>query len=171
MLNHLGWRAGQPWLQEVVLPERFDWAQTGLETEKSVGDWENLGVRARNGSLAPGLGGSILVPQGHKGPAFIAYPNFQTYFEWNQSFTYVLTAAYFATRLSGAAVFDADGYQPGLSGDQMKALQQKLAQRGHDVGKIDGILGSGTRAAVRVEQMRLGLPADSWPTVDMLNRL
>ena len=53
----------------------------------------------------------------------------------------------------------------------MKRLQQLLAQRGHNVGKIDGILGAGTRAAVRLEQMRLGLPADAWPTRTLLNRL
>ena len=53
----------------------------------------------------------------------------------------------------------------------MKALQQKLAARGHDVGKIDGILGAGTRDAVRKEQARLGLPADAWPTRALLDRL
>ena len=60
---------------------------------------------------------------------------------------------------------------PGLVQKQMKYLQSKLAKRGHDVGKIDGILGAGTRAAVRAEQKRLGLPADAWPTADLLNRL
>ena len=174
MLRGMGWRPNEPWLQEVVLPRGgLDWTETGVERTKSVRDWARAGVKARQGDFqgAAGMQASIILPVGKDGPAFIAYPNFHTYFEWNQSFTYVLTAAYFATRLSGAAVFDADGYQPGLSGDQMKALQQKLAQRGHDVGKIDGILGSGTRAAVRAEQMRLGLPADSWPTVELLNRL
>lgn len=53
----------------------------------------------------------------------------------------------------------------------MKQLQRKLAERGHDVGKIDGILGAGTRAATRAAQMQLGLPADGWPTPDLLSRL
>ena len=53
----------------------------------------------------------------------------------------------------------------------MQALQQKLAQRGHDVGKIDGILGAATRAAVQAEQARLGLRADAWPTAELLDRL
>jgi peptidoglycan hydrolase-like protein with peptidoglycan-binding domain len=43
--------------------------------------------------------------------------------------------------------------------------------RGHDVGKIDGILGSKTRAAVQAEQYRLNLPADAWPTPNFLARL
>ena len=172
MLQSLGWRAGEPWLQEVVLPGGFDWAQTGLDESKPVRDWAALGVRARAGQLAEGgLAASVLLPQGHKGPAFIAYPNFRVYFERNQSFVYVMTAAYFATRLEGAPVYDPGNPDAGLAAAEMKQLQQKLAARGHDVGKIDGILGAGTRAAVRAEQARLGLPVDAWPTAELLRRL
>ena len=83
----------------------------------------------------------------------------------------MLTAAYFGTRLEGAPVYDARNPAPGLSGAQMKQLQTKLQARGHDVGKIDGILGAGTRAAVQAEQKRLGLAADAWPTAELLNSL
>ena len=171
VLSSLGWRPGQPWLQEINVPQDFDWSQSGLETEKSVADWQAMGVTARSGALAEGLTGSILVPQGHKGPAFLAYPNFRVFFEWNQSFVYVMTAAYFATRLEGAPIYDAGNPDTGLSGPEMKALQQKLQAQGHDVGKIDGILGAGTRAAVRKEQARLGLTVDGWPTPALLSRL
>ncbi|MEZ5686472.1 MAG: lytic murein transglycosylase [Paracoccaceae bacterium] len=171
MLRGLGWRAGEPWLQEIVVPERMDWSQTGLETALSTRDWDAMGVRARNGRLAPGLKGSVLLPMGRKGPAFMVYPNFHVLFEWNKSFVYVTSAAYFATRLEGAPPFNPGKPEPGLSGKQMMALQKKLAQRGHDVGKIDGILGEKTRAAVQKEQKRLGLPADAWPTPALLGRL
>jgi peptidoglycan hydrolase-like protein with peptidoglycan-binding domain len=53
----------------------------------------------------------------------------------------------------------------------MKALQTKLEALGHDIGKVDGILGSGTRQAVQKEQARLGLPADGWPTQTLLAAL
>jgi peptidoglycan hydrolase-like protein with peptidoglycan-binding domain len=168
----LGWRANEPWLQEIVVPENLDWAQTGLNHKASVRDWAARGVRARQGNLGPSnLQASILLPMGRDGPAFIAYPNFEVYFDWNKSFVYVTTAAYFATRLGGAAVYDAGNPTLALSGGQMQQLQQKLTQRGHDVGGIDGILGAMTRAAVQAEQVRLGLPADAWPTLDLLNRL
>ena len=170
MLQHLGWRAGEPWLQEVTVPAQMDWSLSGLGTTMSVGDWQSRGVRARNGSLT-NLPASLILPQGYKGPAFLAYPNFSVYFEWNQSFTYVLTAAYFATRLAGAQVYDAGNPDTGLDSANMKRLQTKLQTRGYDVGKIDGILGSGTRAAVQTEQKRLGLPADAWPTPALLNQL
>jgi hypothetical protein len=171
MLQSLGWRAGEPWIAEVDLPSDFDWSQTGLDTIKPIAEWQALGVSPRNGALTTGLSASILIPQGRKGPAFLAYPNFRVYFDWNQSFTYVMTAAYFATRLEGAKVFDAGTPDAGLKGAQMKALQTILQARGHDVGKVDGILGSGTRAAVRAEQSRLGLPVDGWPTPALLSKL
>lgn len=172
MLSSLGWRANEPWLQEVVLPGGLDWSETGLDRTKRVSDWARLGVRPRAGSLGPGnLDASILLPEGRNGPAFLAYPNFNVYFEWNQSFVYVMTAAYFAARLEGAPVFDGGNPSPALSDGQMKALQQKLTARGHDVGGIDGVLGRMTRTAVQKEQVRLGLPADAWPTAELLNRL
>jgi lytic murein transglycosylase len=172
ILSSLGWRANEPWLVEITVPQDLDWYQTGIHTTRSVAAWQADGVAARNGALPmPNAQASVVLPQGRNGPAFLAYPNFNVLFEWNQSFTYVLTAAYFATRLEGAPVFDAGNPDPGLNGDQMRRLQQALAARGHDVGEIDGILGAGTRAAVREEQRRLGLPADAWPTTALLNAL
>ena len=172
MLQHHGWRANEPWLQEVAVPADLDWSKTGLDTELTVAEWQRLGVRARAGALPSGrLRASVLLPMGRKGPAFLAYPNFRVFFEWNRSFVYVTTAAYFATRLDGAPVFTPGNPDPPLSLRDMQGLQQKLAARGHDVGAIDGILGALTRSAVQKEQARLGLPADAWPTRELLNRL
>ena len=172
MLSHLGWRANEPWLQEITVPESMDWSQTGLDTEKTVSEWQALGVAGRNGNLGPaGLPASVLLPMGKDGPAFLAYPNFRVYFEWNQSLVYVTTAAYFANRLNGAPVYDAGNAASGLSGEQMVRLQEKLQARGHDVGGADGILGEMTRQAVQAEQQRLGLPADAWPTPALLEAL
>ncbi len=171
MLQSLGWRAGEPWLAEVTLPPTLDWSLTGLETVKPVAEWAALGVTPRNGPLDERLEASIVIPQGRKGPAFIAYPNFRIYFEWNQSFTYVMTAAYFATRLQGAIIFDAGNPDAGLDGEDMRALQTRLQDMGYNVGGVDGILGAGTRAAVRAEQRRLGMAVDGWPTTELLSKL
>lgn len=172
MLRQLGWQPNQPWLQEVTVPAGLDWSKTGLTTQMTVKSWARLGVKARNGKLGPSnLKASVLLPMGRKGPAFLAYPNFSVYFEWNKSFVYVTTAAYFATRLEGAPVYAAGNPDQALTDAEMKSLQKKLAARWHDVGKIDGILGARTRAAVQSEQARLGLPADAWPTRGLLNRI
>ncbi|MEM7295384.1 MAG: lytic murein transglycosylase [Pseudomonadota bacterium] len=172
MLRTLGWRAGEPWLQEIRVPADLDWSKTGLNTELTVRQWETMGVRGRTGALGPGgLRASVLLPMGRNGPAFLAYPNFRVYFEWNKSFVYVTTAAYFATRLEGAPIYDEGSPEQGLSGPDMEALQRLLEGRGHDVGGVDGILGAKTRAAVQAEQARLGLPADAWPTLALLKAL
>ena len=170
-LKSLGWRANEPWLIEVDVPARMEWYDTGLHRAHPVSEWQARGVKGRNGPLPASAGAHLLLPMGHKGPAFLAYPNFRVFLEWNQSLTYVTTAAYFATRLGGAPRFDIGNPEPGLNQAQMKALQKKLAADGFDVGKIDGILGAGTRDAVRQEQKRVGLPADGWPTAKLLNAL
>lgn len=171
MLASLGWRAGEPWLQEITVPAGLDWAQTGLDKSLGTDAWAQLGVQGREANLWPGLQASILLPMGRNGPAFLAYPNFRVYFEWNQSLVYVTTAAYFGTRIMGASVYDAGNPDAGLTGEQIQTLQQKLTAMGYDVGNADGILGSKTRAAVQSEQVRLGLPADAWPTPELLNQL
>jgi lytic murein transglycosylase len=172
MLTSLGWRAGEPWIEEAVLPRPFDPALSGLGVSKTGAEWSRLGVKTRTGNIQHrNLEASIILPEGTGGPAFIIYPNFHVFFEWNQSFTYVTAAAYFATRLQGAPAMNPGSPQPGLAQTEMKALQRKLQARGHDVGKIDGILGAGTRAAVRAEQSRLGLPVDGWPTAALLRQL
>lgn len=172
ILSSLGWRSGEPWLVEITVPADLDWYQTGIHTSRRVSEWEADGVQGRSGALPMrNARASIILPQGRNGPAFMAYQNFNVLFEWNQSFTYVLTAAYFATRLEGAPVFDARNPEAGLDGNGMRRLQEALQARGHDVGRIDGILGAGTRAAVREEQRRLGQPADAWPTWTLLNAL
>ncbi len=172
VLSSLGWRAGEPWLQEITVPDTLDWSITGLNHKRSVADWSAMGISPRQGALGQStLSASVLLPMGRNGPAFLAYPNFEVYFEWNKSFVYVTTAAYFGARLEGAPVYDAGTPSAPLTGEQMQDLQLKLTARGHDVGGIDGILGAKTRAAVQDQQNRLGLPADAWPTLDLLNQL
>jgi lytic murein transglycosylase len=172
LLRHHGWRAGEPWLHEVRIPQGLDLRRTGLRTQLSVADWQRLGVQPRHGSLPGGsMPASLILPQGHRGPAFMVFPNFRVLFEWNQSFTYVVTAAYFATRLAGAPVYDAGNPQPGLNQDQTRELQRRLQARGFDTGGVTGILGANTRAAVQDVQAQLGLPADGWPTPELLRRL
>jgi lytic murein transglycosylase len=170
-LRQLGWRAGEPILVEVTVPETMDWGRSGIDKQFPVADWLAAGVRPRQGSLPGGLQASLLLPEGRRGPAFLAFPNFLVLFAWNKSFVYVTTAAYFAARIEGAPVFNPGNPEPGLSVEEMRDLQRRLAARGHDVGAVDGILGALTRAAVQKEQARLGLPADAWPTRALLSRL
>ncbi|RWP06499.1 lytic murein transglycosylase [Mesorhizobium sp.] len=168
-----GWKRDQPWIEEVRVPDDLPWDQTGRTNKLPLAQWAQWGVTKPNGTplVDNGLKAGLALPMGRKGPAFLVYDNFDVYLEWNQSFTYALTAANLAARLAGAPQFDPRNPEPGLNGDQMRALQTKLEARGYDVGTVDGILGTNTREAIRKEQMRLGLPVDGWPTPELLAKL
>jgi lytic murein transglycosylase len=171
-IQSLGFTRGQPWLQEVTIPENLPFDKTGIGGTLTAGEWFALGVAPRDGNTGfAKLKAALVLPQGRLGPAFLAYPNYGIYLEWNKSFIYTTSAAYFATRLAGAPPYLKGNPEPGLSLDQMKQLQSKLNALGHDVGEIDGILGGGTRVAIQKEQQRLGIPADGWATPDLLSRL
>ncbi|AZO62258.1 MAG: lytic murein transglycosylase [Mesorhizobium sp.] len=168
-----GWKRDQPWVEEVRVPDDMPWDQTGRTNKLPLSQWAQWGVTNPDGTplVDNGLKAGLALPMGRKGPAFLTYDNFDVYLEWNQSFTYALTAAVLATRLAGAPQFDPRTPEPGLNGDQMKALQTKLEAKGYDVGTVDGILGTNTREAIRKEQMRLGMAVDGWPTPELLAKL
>jgi len=171
-IQHLGFRRGEPWIQEVTIPENLPLEKSGLGGTLTAGDWFSMGVVPRDGNKDfSQLKAALVLPQGRFGPAFLTYPNYGVYLEWNKSFIYTTSAAYFATRLAGAPPYNKGNPAEGLTVDQMKLLQTKLAERGHDVGKIDGILGGGTRVAIQKEQVRLGMPADGWATPELLEKL
>jgi lytic murein transglycosylase len=168
-----GWKRDESWIQEVRVPDEMPWDQTGRTNKLPLTQWAQWGVTNSDGSplVDKGLKAGLALPMGRKGPAFLTYDNFDVYLEWNQSFTYALTAANLAARLAGAPPLDPRSPEPGLNNEQMKALQTKLEARGYDVGTVDGILGTNTREAIRKEQMRLGLPVDGWPTPELLAKL
>jgi lytic murein transglycosylase len=173
-LAKVGWQRGQPWLEEVRVPQQLPWDQADLAILHPRSQWAKWGVTRPDGSALPNDASraSLLLPMGRHGPAFLAYPNFRMFTEWNQSLVYSTTAAYFAARLAGAPpIHRGNGTVAPFAMAQIRELQQLLARRGHDVGKIDGFLGSKSRAAVKAEQIKLGLPADSYPTPELVERL
>lgn len=173
-INALGWKPGEPWLEEVRVTKDLDWEQADLAIEHPRATWAEWGVTGRDGPLpADTLNASLLLPMGRNGPAFLAYPNFRVYLQWNQSLTYATTAAHLAARIAGAPQMGRGrgGAVDTLGYEQLKELQTYLKRRGFDVGDIDGKLGAGTRKAVKEMQIKFGMPADSYPTTELLNAL
>ncbi len=175
LLRKHGWKAGQPWLQEVKVPAELAWEEADIAIQHPRKQWAAWGVTAVSGKAikADGAQASLLLPMGRNGPAFLAYSNFTTaYLKWNESLVYSTTAAYLATRIAGAPPVSKGRatVQP-LSYEQIVELQDDLTAKGYDVGKSDGKIGKGTRAAVKAEQVKLGLPADSYPDEELLSRL
>jgi lytic murein transglycosylase len=174
-LVSLGWRRGEPWLQEVHLPQNLPWQEADVNIQHPVSKWAAWGVKPAYGSLPSGdLPASLILPMGRHGPAFLAYPNFKAFLGWNSAMVYSTTVAYFATRLNGAPNVDHSGataVMP-LSTEQVINLQKLLIKQGYEgVGEPDGKIGNGTRNAVKQAQLKVGLPADSYPTAELIERL
>ncbi len=173
-LVSLGWKRGEPWLEEVRVPANLPWDQADLMIQHARAEWAAWGVTRPDGRPLQNdkLKASLLLPMGRFGPAFLAFDNFQAYLKWNSSLVYSTTAAYYATRLAGAPpMLRGNGTPPPFTIEQARELQQLLIRAGYDVGGADGKLGLSSRAAIRAMQIKLGLPADSYPTVELLSRL
>ena len=173
----LGWRRGEPWLTEVRVPANmpsgFPWDQADLDIQLPRSKWASFGVTLADGKPLPAdnLPASLLLPVGRLGPAFLAYQNFQIYLQWNNSLVYSTTAAYLATRIAGASPLHRGNPPPALPFTDVKAMQGMLTHAGYDVGAVDGFLGLKTRQAVKATQLKYGLPADSYPTAELLARM
>lgn len=174
LVQHYGWRAGEPWLREVDVPDEMSWQEADLTIRHPVSQWAKWGVTLPGGKPLPqgNTQTALILPMGRNGPAFLAYPNFDAYTQWNQSLVYATTAAYYATRLAGAPAYHKG--KPGLakySLNETRELQTLLVGLGYDVGDTDGIIGEKTRQAIRQAQIKFGLPADSYPSDDLFRRL
>jgi lytic murein transglycosylase len=172
--NGLKWRRGEPWLQEVRAPQELPWDQADLTIQLPRSKWAQLGVSYPDGKPLPNdeLPSSLLLPMGRMGPAFLAYPNFAAYTEWNNSLIYSTTAGYLATRIAGAPPMRRpSGPIAQLPFNDIRELQQLLVRAGFAVGKVDGVLGQQSRSAVKAMQIKYGLPADSWPTAELLTKM
>jgi len=170
-LVHLGWKRGEPWLQEVRVPANLPWKEADLSVQHPRSKWAAWGVTRADGKPLPNdnVPASVLLPVGRFGPAFLAYDNFQAYLKWNQSLNYSLTAAYYATRLDGAPPMNKGSANiPKITFEETRELQELLQKRGYDVGRVDGVLGLKSRVAIRELQIKSGLPADGWPTAELL---
>ena len=173
-IKAMGWRDGEVWGREVRLPDGFNLGLLGSGS-KSAAAWTALGVTLPDGSPLPGDNqtGTLLLPQGSKGPAFLAYRNFHIIMGWNRSVNYALAVAHLADRLAGLPPLslgrNTDNRR--MTREQAMELQLRLAHLGFDVGTPDGVVGSRTRAAVRDYQAKRGLPSDGYASLALLEQL
>jgi len=166
-LENLGWKKGERWGREVLLPKNFPYAETGLSNSQPVAYWKDLGVSFANGATIPNIdmAASVLVPAGHSGPAFLVYPNFHVILQWNRSEYYALAVGLMADRLIGAGplVRSPSTDEAALSRDAVENMQRQLNHLGFNAGEVDGFLGSMTQSALREFQASNGMIADGYP--------
>ena len=162
-LAKAGWRTGQPWGFEVKLPGGFSTQGEGRRSKRTMSEWVQRGVTRVDGSALPADVGSagLLTPAGPSGPAFLVLRNFDAIYSYNAAESYGLAIAHLSDRLRGGGLFATPWPtdDPGISRVQRRELQGFLILRGHDIGEADGMLGERSRAAIRVEQQRLGQEA------------
>ena len=162
-LRKAGWREGEPWGYEVRLPAGFDTSGAGRKNKQALSSWAARGITRIDGSPLSGPDSAgLLLPAGPKGPAFIVFRNFDVIFGYNAAESYALAIAHLADRLKGGGAFATPWPtdDPGLSRAERRELQTLLIAKGYAIGTVDGMLGDASRAAIRVEQQRLGHTVD-----------
>ncbi len=170
-----GWRRGEGWAREVILPANFDFGLVEGAREPWAA-WAARGVRRADGlpwtaadAAAPA---QLLLPAGAKGPAFLALPNHFAIRKYNNSTSYALGIGLLADRFSGEGILVTPWpvEQPLSLADRM-AAQGALARLGFDPGPADGVIGAGSRKALRDWQKARGVPADGYLSIDLVRRL
>jgi membrane-bound lytic murein transglycosylase B len=174
-LSRQNWKPGKTWGYEVKLPARVGKGYAGRRRSRSLAKWTKLGVKRVRGEDYPRPGDTayLYLPEGVKGPAFLLINNFRVIMRYNAAHTYALSVAHLASRISGAPAFATPwpGGVRALTEEERFEIQRLLIARGNDVGGIDGVLGSKTRAAIRVLQKEKGLKVDGFPTPKILELL
>ncbi len=171
--NSFGWRRGVPWGMEVALPAGFS-AATGRDNRRASTAWRELGVTRAGGGAIPDHGSAAIhAPGGAGAPAWILYSNFNVILRYNNSTNYGIGVGYMSDRLAGGGPlsqsFGADS--SGLTQAQRRELQERLNAAGFDAGTPDGVIGSGTEAAIEAFEAANGLPVTGEPSLAILRRL
>ncbi len=177
-LSVSGYRANEGWGVEARLPGAFDYSLATASNKRPIVEWASLGVegvrRDLLSSFDPNLRARLVVPAGARGPAFLVFENFEAILKYNRSTAYALAVAMLSDEVAGrsgrAATLWPREDRP-LSLDERKALQQALADLGYNPGPVDGIIGAGTKAALRKWQKNTGRPADGYASAAILEAL
>ena len=178
-LNSLGWERGQKWGEEVRLPPNFNASMAHAKNRRPLSYWQALGVTGVLGTpLVADAGGrdvstAIILPMGLQGPAFAIYPNFDVIMKWNRSTNYAIAVGHLSDRIAGGGPLVA---QPAPDAVTLRVaeiieMQERLNALGFDAGTPDGTAGPMTSDAIRAYQDSQNLPADGYPSRELLLRL
>lgn len=175
-LSKLGWKADEPWGQEVNLPWNFDYKLVGLKKYKSVKEWKKLGVVGTDGKalkLPEDAAAGIILPDGRRGRAYITLSNFRRIMIWNRSTNYALAIVKLADYAKGKQKF-----APLKEKANYKLTDEDILKVQHFANRVigaklkeDGRYGSKTAAAVKILQKKWKLPQDGMPDYLLLNKI
>lgn len=175
LLSKAGWVRGQSWAREVTVPAAFDFSLTEGPRETPAW-WAAKGVKRADGRpWAPtdaDAKAQFVAPAGANGPLFLLFPNHFALRQYNNSLSYALGVGLLADRFAGMGpLVRAWPQETPLSLVDRMTAQRALAALGFDPGQPDGVVGMGTRKALREWQKARGLTADGYLSADMVRRL
>jgi len=118
MANYLhkeGWDDELTWGRQVKLPDNFDtslaipkntgsrkkWLKAWANTEKTLTQWQALGIRRTDGTNLPkvDIKAALVFPDSEKGRAYLAYDNYKSLMHWNLSYYFVSSVGYLSDRI------------------------------------------------------------------------
>ena len=170
-LNKMGWVRAQSWGRQVILSGDL-YSKTG--EKHPLSDWVKWGVKRADGRAYNekdlSIKAELILPEGKNGPAFLVYKNFDVIKRWNRSDFYALAVGVLADKINKRSTLDVKNMKvlPGLSRDDVKSMQEVLKKENFYDGNVDGVLGSGTRNAVKKYQKSHKLPADGFLSKELL---
>ena len=173
-LHKFGWVYKQPWGVEVKLPKKFNYGNASLKVKATPARWHELGVRLVSGGRIPNHGkGSVFLPAGADGPAFVVFKNFFVIKRYNNANSYAMAVGHLGDKIAGGGEFAREWPRgPGaLKLNDKIAVQELLNRAGYDVGDPDGIIGPKTIDAISAFQSAQGVPLTGKADQDLLKLL
>lgn len=171
LLRKNGWKKGATWGYEVRLPAGRKFPAGSM----SLAKWQSIGVTRVDGRGFPRPSDSaeLKVPDGRAGPAFLVVKNFYVLKRYNNADKYALAVGILADQIAGHGGLKRDWNRPftPLSFAEKEELQKRLLALGYYDGKIDGKIGTGSRAAITAFQKRAGMNPDGHPSMEVLSVL
>ncbi|MBJ3764515.1 lytic murein transglycosylase [Maribius pontilimi] len=172
-----GWQAGRDWGFEVSVPASVSCALEGPDGMRPIRDWAAMGITRVSGKPFPDHElrgqGSLLMPAGRGGPAFIVTPNFYVLKDYNMSDLYALFVGHVGDRIQYGVGDFARGWgtTDKMLRSDVAAMQRALEAMGHDVGGADGLAGFKTRRSIGRWQEATGQPPTCFPARSMVQSL
>ncbi|MBV1704269.1 MAG: lytic murein transglycosylase [Hyphomicrobiales bacterium] len=171
-LQRAGWRVGEPWGFEVLLPRGYS-GPSGRRAKKPMSFWAARGLRRADGGAVSGPDAGLFLPAGPRGPAFLTTRNFDAIYAYNASESYSLAIGHLADRMRGGGEFRTPWPtdDPGLSRAGRAEVQRLLIARGYAIDKVDGVIGKQSQAAIADYRTKIGMSRDGRASQKLLEAL